>query len=166
MKISISDKDKALIRAFQCGLPLASTPYREIAVKAGWDTDSALQRITELREFGVIRRICAFIKQENVGYGANAMAVWDVPEEKVDEIGHELAKSNLVSHCYARQRNEKFPFNLYTMMHGKSRDGIISEVEKLSHELGISNYRILFTIRELKRSTPVFFKEHNDDIKR
>jgi siroheme decarboxylase len=159
MKITLSDKDKSLIRVLQEGLPVTSTPYREIAQKAGWDTDLALQKIDELKKSGVIRRICAFVKQSEVGYDANGMVVWNVPDHKVDEIGPELAKSDLVSHCYTRPRNEKFPFNVYTMMHGKSRGEIVAEVQQLSKKWDISNFRILFTVRELKRSAPKFFME-------
>jgi len=153
----MTEREKELIRAVQEGLPLVERPYAEIARRAGWTEAEAIARLLEWRESGVLRRICAYIRHREAGYIANGMAVWDVPDERVEELGERMASSPMVSHCYAREPHERFPWRLYTMLHGRSREEVLAEAERLAKEEGIERYRVLFSTRELKRSSTVLF---------
>lgn len=153
----MTERDKRLICALQDGLPLVERPYAEIARRAGWTEAAAIARLLEWLESGVLRRVCAYIRHREAGYAANGMAVWDVPDERVEELGERMAASAMVSHCYARARHEKFPWRLYTMLHGRSRGDVLAEVERLAEQEGIESYRVLFSTRELKRSSTVLF---------
>jgi len=154
-----TEKEIALIRVLQEGLPLVERPYAEIARRAGWNEEEALARLREWKEAGVLRRMSAYIRHQRAGYTANGMVVWDIPEDRLEETGGKMANSPMVSHCYARRRTDDFPFRLYTMIHGRESGEVYSEAERLAAEHGIEKYRVLFSTRELKRSTTRLFVE-------
>jgi len=155
----MTEREKQLIRALQQGLPLAERPYAEIAQRAGWTESDVIARLGEWRASGVLRRICAYIRHREAGYTANGMAVWDVPEEQLEETGARMAAAAMVSHCYAREKHERFPWRLYTMLHGRSREEVLAEAGRLAEQAGIARYRVLFSTRELKRSSMEFFPD-------
>ena len=155
----MTERDQQLIRALQEGLPLVERPYAEIGRRAGWSEADVLARLRQWKQAGILRRICAYLRHRQAGYLANGLVVWDVPEERLPEVGARIAASPRVSHCYARRRDEKFPYRLYTMLHGRSRDDVRHDVQRLAQAEGIDRYRILFSTRELKRSTPRLFAE-------
>lgn len=157
--MELTEKEKELVRALQDGLPLVERPYAEIALRAGWNEAEALEKLREWYDSGVLRRMSAYIRHQRAGYTANGMVVWDVPEERLEEIGERMTRLKMVSHCYARPRSDKFPFRLYTMMHGQSRGEVESEARRVADLEGIENYRVLFSTRELKRSTTRMFME-------
>lgn len=150
-------RDKALIARLQEGLPLVEAPYAAVAADVGMSESEVLARLREWRRAGVLRRVCAYIRHRNAGYVANGMAVWDAPEEGLEEAGGRIATSVMVSHCYARRRTERFPYRLYAMVHGQSREQVHAEVERLTVDCGLPPARVLFSTRELKRSTPKLF---------
>ncbi len=158
----MTERDRQLIRALQEGLPLIERPYAEVARRAGWTEPEVIARLREWRESGVLRRICAYIRHREAGYAANGMAVWDVPEEQLEEVGARMSSSPMVSHCYAREPRERFPWRLYTMLHGRSREEVLAEVERLAEAEGIERHRVLFSMRELKRSSVAFFPDDDD----
>ena len=155
----MTERDRRLIRALQEGLPLIERPYAEVARRAGWTGPEVIARLREWRESGVLRRICAYIRHREAGYAANGMAVWDVAEERLEAAGARMASSPMVSHCYAREPHERFPWRLYTMLHGRSREEVLAEVERLAEAEGVERHRVLFSTRELKRSSIAFFPD-------
>ncbi len=158
----MTERDRQLVRALQEGFPLVERPYAEVARRAGWPEPEVIARLREWRESGVLRRICAYIRHREAGYAANGMAVWDVAEEQLEQVGARMASSPMVSHCYAREPRERFPWRLYTMLHGRSRDEVHVEVERLAEAEGIEHRRVLFSTRELKRSSVAFFPDDDD----
>ena len=155
----MTERDRQLVRALQEGIPVVERPYAEIARRAGWAEADVIERLREWRASGVLRRICAYIRHREAGYAANGMAVWAVPQEELEAVGTRMASSPMVSHCYARKPHERFPWRLYTMLHGRSREDVLAEVEHLAQAEGIEQYRVLFSTRELKRSTAAFFRD-------
>ncbi|MBE3587215.1 MAG: AsnC family transcriptional regulator, partial [Thermoanaerobacteraceae bacterium] len=150
----LSEQDKAIIRALQEGLPLVSRPYRALAEKLGMDEEELLARVKDFIHRGIIRRFGAAVRHQDLGYVANAMVVWEVPEERVEEVGRLMASFTEVSHCYQRPAHPpRWPYNLFTVVHGQTAEDCRNIALKLSRVSGIENYRLLFSVAELKKSS-------------
>jgi DNA-binding Lrp family transcriptional regulator len=154
----LSDIEQKILAAIQHGLPESKNPFKEIAEKIGIETDQLLQVLQEWKEQGKIRRIGAIVNHFKVGLGGGAMVVWQVEPEQTDSVGKLLAGFKEVSHAYERRTDEKWPYNLYTMVHGKSEDDVLKTVQRMSRACGISNYRMLVTEKELKKAPPTYIK--------
>ena len=151
----IDDTDRALIVATQNGLPLVSRPYHAIAGRLGLSADEVMRRLTALLDSGVIRRIGAVPNHYAIGWTANGMTVWDVPDEAVDALGAEIGALDFVSHCYRRPRAlPDWPYNLFAMVHGSSPDEVRGKAEIIAGRLGARCRArdILFSSRILKKS--------------
>ena len=157
--MQLAEKDIALLRILQDDMPICERPYAELAARSGMSEDEVIERIRRWKETGVIRRIGAFIRHMRAGFSANGMVVWRVPEERVEEVGGRLALRDAGSHCYGRSSSERWPFRLYTMIHGRSVDEVEGEVKRISEEEDIPDYEILFSTRELKRASTRLFME-------
>ncbi|MBE7414629.1 MAG: Lrp/AsnC family transcriptional regulator [Deltaproteobacteria bacterium] len=150
--------DIALIRVLQDeGLFLTARPFHEAAQRLGWSVEEVLARSATLLERGVIRRFGAALTPRNAGFRHNAMVVWDVDDKKAEEAGSALSGHPRVSHCYIRPRFEGFPFNVYTMVHGSSREDLEAVIAELAERAGASRRKALHTLREFKKSSPVYF---------
>lgn len=116
------ERDRALMLATQEGLPLAVRPYHALAERLGWAPEEVFARLARLHAVGVIRRIAAAPNHYALGYVANGMSVWDVDDERVDELGQWLAAQGEVSHCYRRPRAlPLWRYNLFAMFHARER---------------------------------------------
>lgn len=158
MIIELSSSDKKLIQVLREGLPLSSTPFKEVAEKASLTEEEVLLKIKEWRERGVIRRFGVLLRHREVGLAANAMIVWQVEPERVEEVGELMAFFGEVSHCYERPTFEDWSYNLYTMVHGKTRRECEQIGQKISRETGISQYKLLFSTKEYKKESPRYFQ--------
>lgn len=163
--MKLTEQEKELVRVLQDGFPLVERPYEEIAQKAGWQEADVIRTLNDWKEKGILRRISAYIRHQRAGFKANGMGVWDIPEEQLEEIGNRMSTSPMVSHCYARPKTEKFPYRLYTMIHGQSKEDVYEEALRLSKQENIQTYRVLFSMRELKRSTTRLFTEEKYEQK-
>jgi DNA-binding Lrp family transcriptional regulator len=154
--INISDTmdkiDIGLLKSTQNGIPITSEPFKQIAMKLGISEDEVLDRLVSMIKGGVIRRFGASIGHRAIGITANAMCTWNVPDEKVEEVGALMAGFAEVTHCYERPRYPGWKYNLFTMIHAYSRD----ECEKIAKEIaiatGIGDYSILFSEKEFKKT--------------
>ncbi|WKZ32476.1 MAG: Lrp/AsnC family transcriptional regulator [Thermodesulfobacteriota bacterium] len=154
-------RDIALIRVLQDeGLFLTARPFHEAAERLGWSVEEALERSAALLERGVIRRFGAALTPRNAGFRHNAMVVWDIDDKKAEEAGSALSGHPRVSHCYIRPRFEGFPFNIYTMVHGNSREDLEGVTAELAERAGASRQKALHTVREFKKSSPVYFMDY------
>jgi len=149
--------DKKIVRELQGNIPLGPAPFRTIAVKLGLTEKKLLEKIAGFKRSGKLRSIRAIVRHRKAGYTANAMVVWSVPGAKVPSFGKTAAASQAVSHCYERFSPPGWPYNLYTMMHGRSRAGILKEIEGLKKRTGIRECRILESGREFKKTSMVYF---------
>lgn len=151
--------DRALVAILEGDLPCVSRPFQALAERAGDRQITEQTLLDTLRRWlddGVIRRYGALVAHRALGYQANAMIVWRAPEERIEEIGQALAGRREVSHCYQRPTFEGFGYNLYAMVHGRSREECEDIARRLSAEVGLDEYRILFTTREFKKTSPTF----------
>ena len=147
--------DRALIVATQGGLPLVARPYEAVGAQIGISGDEAMRRLQSMLASGIIRRIGAVPNHYAIGWTANGMTVWDVADERVDELGALVGALDFVTHCYRRPRAmPDWPYNLFAMVHGSSRDEVGDKAKQIAELLG-SDCRasdILYSTRILKKA--------------
>ena len=151
----VDDLDLEIVRASQEGLPLVTAPYTEIASRCGCDGATVLRRMQRMQERGVIRRIGAIPNHYRLGLRANGMSVWDVADERIQELGARVGRLDFVSHCYERPRHPpRWPYNLFAMVHGHDRDEVRSKVDEIADLLGrhCRARDVLFSTRILKKT--------------
>jgi DNA-binding Lrp family transcriptional regulator len=151
----LDETDLAIMRATQAGLPLTPQPYQRIAKQLGLTAEVVMSRITAMQEHGVIRRIGAVPNHYKLGYLFNGMTVWDIPDEIIDELGQKVGQLAFVSHCYHRPRHlPEWPYNLFAMVHGKSREEIDKQIQQIADLLGDSNHGcdVLYSTKILKKT--------------
>jgi siroheme decarboxylase len=130
--MALDEFDRSLIAATQSGLPLVPRPYEAVGAVLGVSGEVVRERFAQLLASGLIRRIGAVPNHYRLGYVANGMTVWNVVDTRVDELGAQVGALPGVSHCYRRPRElPRWPYNLFAMLHGRSRD----EVERQRSEV-------------------------------
>ncbi len=147
--------DRQIILATQAGLPLEAEPYRAVARQLGVSPEEVMARMRRMLETGVIRRIGAVPNHYALGYKANGMTVWDVPDDKVDELGAQVGALDCVSHCYHRPRHlPDWPYNFFAMVHGHDRGEVEAQVRLIADLLGAADrgHEILYSTRILKKT--------------
>ncbi len=162
--VTLSAEEKALARLLQDDLPEGLEPFAGIAARLqdrGVDVDEAwvLERTQAWVDARVIRRFGAAIKHHKTGFAANAMGVWTAPEERVEEVGPIMASFKEVSHCYQRPSAPTWPANLYTMMHGRSREECERIAERIREATGLPAPRLLYSVKEFKKTSMRYFGE-------
>ena len=149
--------DHKIINALSGDISGSKRPYMDIADRIGISEEELLWRVRGYEESGLLRRMGAMIAHRVAGVDANGMIVWDVPEGRLEEIGSKLTAAREVTHCYARPRHPEWPYTLYTMVHGRSRSACRRIAERLSEEVGIEQYKVVFSTREFKKTSPRYF---------
>lgn len=147
--------DRALIAATQAGLPLVPRPYDAVGAALGVSGERVRQRLAELLHSGLVRRIGAVPHHYKLGFTANGMSVWDVADERVDELGERIGQLPFVSHCYRRPRKPPvWPYNLFAMLHGRSRDEVEAQAQQVAALLGDAcrAHDILYSTAILKKT--------------
>jgi siroheme decarboxylase len=158
-KTGLSDLEKSIIRELTGDLPVTSQPFAPIAQQLGISQRHLLTIMKRLKNEGYIRRFGATLRHRNSGFSANAMVVWRIPDEKVDEVGRVMAGFREVTHCYHRRPEGNWNYNLFTMIHGPGEEACYRTAEKISRETGFDDYQLLFSQRELKKTTMRYFYE-------
>lgn len=156
------ETDRRLLAVIQNGLPLVSRPFAEIGVRLGLSEAEIMARLQQLQTRGVIRRFGVVVRHHEVGYGANAMVVWDVPDEQVRELGQCLAGFDFITLCYKRPRHlPQWRYNLYCMIHGKSREEVYAHLEWMVNHCGLQSlpHAVLFSRRRFKQRGATYFSE-------
>lgn len=145
--------DYQLIAAVQAGLPIAARPYATIAEKLAISEQDVIERLTRLKAQGLIKRWGVVVKHRQLGYQANAMIVMNVPDDSVSAIGQQVSQNSFVNLCYQRPRRESWPYNLYCMIHGKSREIVLQQWLELQQSCGLHGYafEVLFSRRCFKQ---------------
>ena len=147
--------DQKIVAATQAGLPLVRQPYRAIAEEIGLDQAGVIARLKRLLDEGAIRRIGAVPNHYALGFTANGMSVWDVADEAVAGIGAKIGALDEVTHCYERPRHlPLWPYNLFAMVHGRTRDEVWGKVERIARLIGPAarSHDVLFSTRILKKT--------------
>jgi DNA-binding Lrp family transcriptional regulator len=153
----LSDADKRIIRVLQQHLPVESRPFDRWAKEIGMTVQQLLAGARRYISLGVMRRFSAVLRHREVGVSANAMGVWVVPLEKQDAFGEFAAQNPAVSHCYARPTYPDWPYSLFTMVHGTSRQQCESVLAALSAATGIQDYSWLYSTVEYKKVRVKYF---------
>jgi DNA-binding Lrp family transcriptional regulator len=151
---SLESADYALTAALEGGLALTPRPYALLAATLGVREEAILARLTHLLELGVIRRFGVVVRHHELGYAANAMVVWDVPDAAVSEVGRLLAQQSAVTLCYRRPRRlPDWCYNLFSMVHGQDRQAVLAEVARMRNDLGLEHLACqpLFSRRRFKQ---------------
>jgi siroheme decarboxylase len=155
----IDADDRRLLETIQEGLPLVSRPFAEVGARLGMAEAEVIARIERLRGAGVIKRMGVVVRHRRLGYEANAMVVWDVPDARVDILGKCFARFPFVTLCYQRpRRGARWPYNLFCMIHGKDRDAVLTHVQELIERCGLQAvpHAVLFSKRRFKQRGAVY----------
>ncbi|MEO5371960.1 MAG: hypothetical protein H7833_17970 [Magnetococcus sp. DMHC-1] len=147
-------QQRRLIQAIQGGFPIVSHPYREIGQTLGISEEAVIAGVAELQQLGIIKRMGIVVRHHELGYQANAMVVWDIPEAELPGLANKICAYPFVHLCYQRQRViPEWPYNLYCMIHGRQRHEVLEQVGHLMTECGLRPYphKILFSNRRFKQ---------------
>ena len=155
MTFVLDDIDRRIVAATQAGLPLVPRPYDAVADEIGVAPAEVMGRIERMLEAGVIRRIGVVPNHYALGLTANGMSVWDVDDVEAERLGQAVGALDFVSHCYLRPRRlPVWPYNLFAMVHGTSRDEVAEKAAAIAELLGTANrgHDILYSSRILKKT--------------
>lgn len=147
--------DRRIIAATQSGLPLTARPYQAVADSLDLTETEVMARFSRLKELGIVRRIAAVPNHYKLGYRANGMSVWDVADDRVAELGRQVGALDFVTHCYRRPRRlPAWPYNLFAMVHGRTREEAAGRVEQIAALLGTAcrGQDLLYSTRILKKT--------------
>jgi DNA-binding Lrp family transcriptional regulator len=153
----LSELEKKVIAKIQGDMPVCARPYQVMAQELGIDEDSLIEALKGLSNRGVIRRFGATLRHQKSGYSANAMVAWNAPEDAVEQAGGIFASFEGVSHCYRRNPQPTWPYNLYTMIHAKTRDQCREMAAQMAQKAGLEDYTLLFSEKELKKTSMEYF---------
>jgi DNA-binding Lrp family transcriptional regulator len=159
----IDQTDRKIISVIQGDLPLHPKPFAVLAEKVGITEKTLLDRIRNLKKEGIIRRFGATLRHQEAGFSSNAMIAWMAPDDRIDDIGKLYARFREVTHCYHRAPQKDWPYNLYTMVHGSSREECRRIAERLSRSAKVSDYLLLFSEKEFKKTSMAYFSEKHQD---
>jgi DNA-binding Lrp family transcriptional regulator len=160
--IDPSARERAMLRAMQIPMRISERPFDALACEAE-TTGEELLAFARGHLGGVIRRYVGTLRHRKLGVRENGMVVWRVGADRIDEVGAQLAGAPEVSHCYAREQIEGFPYNVYSMVHGASREACQELAEQLSKQSGQDDYAVLFSEREFKKTRLRYFLPELDE---
>jgi siroheme decarboxylase len=151
--------DVAVIRALQGDMPVTGEPYAPAAAKAGLAHERLLDHLTGMQERGLLRRVAAILYHRRAGFSANGMGVWRVPEQQIEEVGRRMAAVRGISHCYQRPTYEDWPYSLFTMAHGRSKEQCDAILDSIAETTGISERATLYSSTEFKKVRLLYFTD-------
>lgn len=160
--MTFTDTERALLRIVQKDLPDSLTPYADMAHEVGTDEATVIALLSRLKADGAIRRFGASIKHQKTGWSHNAMVAWRADASEVDKCGERAAQNPHVSHCYYRPLIDtnaatEWPYTLFTMVHGRSAEECRAVIRALQDTMGLSEYAVLDSIQELKKTSMTYF---------
>jgi siroheme decarboxylase len=161
--IEVTDADIETIRATQGRMPVVTEPYAPAAERLGVPQAEVLRRLESLRERGALRRVAAILYHRRAGFSANGMGVWEVPEHEILETGKRMAAFRGISHCYERPTYPDWPYSVFTMAHGRSKEECDAVLDAIAAATGITNRATLYSSTEFKKVRMLYF---TDDFRR
>ena len=159
VKFVPTEEDKEFIRELQKDLDIVDRPFLNAAKKIGMTEAQIFEKLKHYEEIGVMRRFAAILRHRDVGFVANGMIVWKVPEERITEVGVKLGAFPQVSHCYQRPVYADWPYNVFSMIHCKSQDEAQEMAKTIQNQINVDEYKILFSAREFKKTRVEYFVE-------
>jgi DNA-binding Lrp family transcriptional regulator len=161
--VDYDELDIAVIRATQGDMPVVSEPYVPAAQRLGMGVDALLEHMRGMQERGLLRRVAAILYHRRAGFSANGMGVWKVPAERIAELGPRMAAFRGISHCYQRPTYADWPYSVFTMAHGRSKDECDAILDAIAEQTGIQERATLYSSTEFKKVRLMYF---TDDYKR
>ena len=158
-KQAYDEWDRDVVRATQGDLPVASRPYRDAAATLGITEEALVEHLQGMKERGLLRRVAAILFHRRAGFSANGMGVWKVPEEQIAEIGPRMAAYRGISHCYERPIYKDWPYSVFTMAHGRSKEECDSILDAIATETGITERATLYSSTEFKKIRLQYFTD-------
>jgi siroheme decarboxylase len=155
--IELSEQDIATIRGTQGPMPVIEEPYAPAAERLGVSQDEVLSRLESLREREGLRRVAAILYHRRAGFSANGMGVWKVPDDEVLETGKRMAAFRGVSHCYQRPTYADWPYSVFTMAHGRSKEECDAILDSIADATGITERATLYSSTEFKKVRMLYF---------
>ena len=157
--LELTPKHIEVIKELQKDIAIVSEPFLEATKKLNISYDEYFALANELKEAGVMRRFATILRHRKAGFNANAMTVWQAPEDRAIELGEKLASFSAVSHCYLRPSFPNWKYNLFAMVHAKTQEESNALIEEMAKETGLSNYRKLYSTKEFKKQRIVYFSD-------
>jgi len=158
-ELLLNETHYELIKHLQKDIALVNEPFKAIIEELNISYETLFAHIQEFLEAGVIRRYASILNHRNAGFNANAMVVWNINENNAQAIGKEAASYSAVSHCYLRPKYENWPYNLFTMIHGKTKEETQSVIDNIANSIEHSAYMPLYSSREFKKVRIDYFSE-------
>jgi len=155
----LREEEMAHVRVLQQHLPLLPRPFQGWAEELGISEEELFAKAEEFQASGVMRRFAAVLRHQKAGFTANGMICWRIPEEKLPELGYRLASYPEVSHCYQRPVYPDWPYSVFSMVHALNREKCAEVARRMSEDIGISDYAILYSTKEYKKERVKYFLE-------
>ena len=163
-KFIATEEEKNYIRELQKDLEIVERPFLKSAQKLGITEEQLLEKVKQYEEIGVMRRFAAILRHREVGFTANGMIVWKVPEERIEEVGEKLGAFPQISHCYQRPTYPDWPYSVFSMVHCKSVSDAEEMAKQIQKQVDVNDYKILFSSREFKKTRVEYFVEHEFNV--
>lgn len=144
--------DQKIISLISTDIPLVKEPFNVLAAKLDIEQKVLLERISFYKKKGLMRKFCASVNHKKAGYDSNAMVVWNIPGKFIDSAGKLMASYPQISHCYQRKKASNWNYNLYTMIHGRTKNECLSVIRDISKKADCKDYKVLFSSREYKKT--------------
>jgi siroheme decarboxylase len=151
--------DIAVIRALQGNMAVCAEPYAPAAAAVGMAQERFLAHLSRMQERGLLRRVAAILYHRRAGFSANGMGVWKVPDEDILDIGRRMAAVRGISHCYQRPTYEDWPYSVFTMAHGRSKDECDAILDAIAEQTGIDERATLYSSTEFKKIRLLYFTD-------
>ena len=153
------ESDIAVIRALQGDMPVVSEPYAPAAGELGMTQERLLAHLEQMQERRLLRRVAAILFHRRAGFSANGMGVWKVPDEQIMEIGPRMAAFRGISHCYERPTYQDWPYSVFTMAHGRSKEECDAILDSIADQTGVHERATLYSSTEFKKIRLLYFTQ-------
>ncbi|CAI9832184.1 Protein NirD [Nitrosopumilaceae archaeon] len=160
-----TERDKEFVRQMQADLEISDEPFAGPASRLGITQEDLFAQMARYQELGVMRRFAAILRHRQAGFSANGMIVWRVPEGRIEEVGQMLGSFPQVSHCYQRPTYPDWPYNVFSMIHCRTRQEAAGVASEIQSHVGVDDYRMLFSLREFKKTRVEYFVEAPADLR-
>jgi DNA-binding Lrp family transcriptional regulator len=161
IKFEPTEQDKDFIRELQKNMEIIDEPFVKAANNLGITEDELFVKMKHYESMGVLRRFAAILRHRQVGFTANGMIVWKVPEGRITSVGETLGSFPQVSHCYERPTYDDWPYNVFSMIHCKTHDEAYDVAKTIQNQIDVDEYKILFSSREFKKTRVEYFVENS-----
>ena len=161
VKFNPTEEDKDFIRELQKDMSIIDEPFVNAANNLGITEDALFSKMKYYENIGVMRRFAAILRHRQVGFTANGMIVWKVPEDRIAEVGEKLGSFPQISHCYQRPTYPDWPYNVFSMIHCKTQDEANDMAKTIQDQIHVDDFRILFSSREFKKTRVEYFVENS-----